>query len=220
MNSLARNRSAPDTLDTARAQGLAPIVAGPLFLVVIAVLTLVELDFMHGLGWGFTRDHKVPWPSGLALGSYGAIQIANFVLAGTLLALFVRGFRRELPASRSGRIAVALLATIAVGIAVSGFPTDRATAAGDSPNTWHGYLHVIGFVVVVLSSLLAPIATAFALRRNPNWRGFPALSIAVVLLELVFFLPLDFLGDPAFVGYLVVLFGWFAALGVRFRTLS
>jgi hypothetical protein len=220
MNSLTLNRSAPGALDTARAQGLAAIVAGPLFLAVIAVLTLVELDFMHGLGWGFTRDDQVPWPSGLALGSYGAVQIANFVLAGTLLALFVRGFRRELPATRSGRIAVVLLATIAVGIAVSGFPTDRATAAGDAPNTWHGYLHVIAFVVVALSSLLAPIATAVALRRNPSWGGFPALSIAVVVLELVLFFPLDFLGDPAFVGYLVVLFGWFAALGFRLRTLS
>jgi hypothetical protein len=220
MNSLALSRSARGTLDTARAQGLSAIVAGPLFLAVIAVLTLVELDFMHGLGWGFTRDDQVPWPSGLALGSYGAVQIANFVLAGTLLALFVRGFRRELPATRSGRIAVVFLATIAVGIAVSGFPTDRATAAGDAPNTWHGYLHVIAFVVVALSSLLAPIATAVALRRNPSWRGFPALSIAVVVLELVLFFPLDFLGDPAFVGYLVVLFGWFAALGFRLRTLS
>jgi hypothetical protein len=220
MNSLALNRSAPGALDTARAQGLAAIVAGPLFLAVIAVLTLVELDFMHGLGWGFTRDDQVPWPSGLALGSYGAVQIANFVLAGTLLALFVRGFRRELPATRSGRIAVVFLATIAVGIAVSGFPTDRATTAGDAPNTWHGYLHVIAFVVVALSSLLAPIATAVALRRNPRWRGFPALSLAVVVLELLLFFPLDFLGDAAFVGYLVVLFGWFAALGFRLRTLS
>ena len=162
----------------------------------------------------------MPWPSGLALGTYGAIQIANFVLAGTLLAVFVRGFRRELPASRSGRIAAVLLTTIAVGIAVSGFPTDRATAGGDAPNTWHGYLHVIAFVVVALSSLLAPIVTAVALRRNPRWRGFSALSLAVVVLELVLFFPLDFLGDPAFVGYLVVLFGWFAALGARLRRLT
>lgn len=220
MNSLALNRSAPSALETARAQGLAAMIAGPLFLAVIGVLTLVELDFMHGLGWGFTRDDQVPWPSGLALGTYGAIQIANFVLAGTLLAVFVRGFRRELPASRSGRIAAVLLTTIAVGIAVSGFPTDRATAAGDAPNTWHGYLHVIAFVVVALSSLLAPIATAVALRGNPRWRGFPALSLAVVVLELVLFFPLDFLGDPAFVGYLVVLFGWFAALGARLRRLT
>jgi hypothetical protein len=219
MNTLAHSRPVSAALDTRSIQGLAAIVAGPIFLATIAVLTLVELDFMHDLGWSFTGDDQVPWPSGLVLGTYGAVQIANFVLAGALLALFVRGFRQELPGSRSGRIATLLLGTIAAGIVVSGFPTDRATAAGDAPNTWHGYLHVIGFVVVALSSLLAPIAVAIALRGNERWRGFPALSLAVLVLEVLFFFPLDFLGDPAFVGFLVVLLGWFAVLGARYRRL-
>jgi hypothetical protein len=219
MNSLAHSRLQPAALDTPRIQALAAMLAGPLFLTVVTVLTLLELDFMHDLGWAFTADDKVPWPSGLALGDYGALQIANFALAGTLLALFVRGFRHELGHSRSGRTATVLLATIAIGIAVSAFPTDRATAAGDAPNTWHGYLHIIGFIAVAISSLLAPIATALALRRNPRWRGVGMLSIAVVVLEIVFFFPLEFLGDPAFVGYLLTLFGWFAALGARLRNL-
>jgi hypothetical protein len=220
MNAIADTRSAPEALDAPRTQGLAAMLAGPLFLAVVTVLTFVELDFMHGLGWAFTGDDEVPWPSGLALGSYGAIQVANFALAGTLLAVFVWGFRSELSASRSGRIAAVLLGIVAAGIIVSAFPTDRATVAGDAPNTWHGYLHVIAFVTTAIASLLAQIATAFALRRNPRWRGFPALSLAVVVLEVAFFFPLAFLGDPAFVGYLVVLFGWFAVLGARLRSLS
>jgi hypothetical protein len=219
MNSLADSHAAPTVLDTRRLQGLAAMIAGPLFLGVVAVLTLAELDFMHDLGWGFTSDDQVPWPSGLALGSYGWVQVAAFAVTGALLALFVRGFRHELGRSRSGRIATVLLAAIAAALVLCAFPTDRATTAGDDPNTWHGYLHVIGFVLVALSSLLAPIATAVALRRNQRWRGFAALSVAVVVLEAVFFFPLDFLGDPAFVGYLLVLFGWFAALGARLRSL-
>jgi hypothetical protein len=220
MNAIAHSRSVPATLESRRLQGLAAMIAGPLFLGVVAILTLAELDFMHGLGWGFTSDDEVPWPSGLVLGDYGAIQIANFALAGSLLVFFVRGFRRELPATRLGRVAGLLLMTIAVGIVVSAFPTDRSTVDGSSPNTWHGWLHVIGFVTIALTSLVAPIVAALALRGNARWRGFPAISVAVVVLEAILFFPLDFLGDPAFVGYMIVLFGWFALLGARLRKLA
>jgi hypothetical protein len=219
VNAVVSGRFRRPALGTREAQGLAAILAGPLFLATVAVLTLLELDFMHELGWRFTADDEVPWPSGLALGDLGAVQIANFALTGALLALFVRGFRRELPASGSGQLATALLAVVAAAFALCAFPTDRATAAGDAPDTWHGYVHVIGFVVLALGSLAGPLATALALRRDARWRPFPALSIGVVVLEVVFFVPLDFLGDPAFVGYLVALFGWFAALGARLRTL-
>ncbi len=220
MNAIAHTHSAPAALATPRLQGLAAMIAGPLFLTVVAILTLGELDFMHGLGWGFTRDDKVPWPSGLVLGHYGAVQIANFALAGVLLAFFVRGFRRELPASRLGRAAGLLVLAIPIAMIVSAFPTDRATAAGDSPDTWHGWAHIIGFVIIALASLIAPLVVGLALRGNARWRGFGAFSLAVVILEAVLFFPLDFLGDPAFVGYMVVLFGWFAALGARFRTVA
>jgi len=220
MNAIAHSRPAPAVLATPRLQALAAMIAGPLFLAVITVLTLAELDFMHALGWGFTRDDNVPWPSGLVLGSYGALQIANFALTGLLLAFFVRGFWRELPASRLGRAAALLVMTIPIGLVVSAFPTDRATAGGDSPDTWHGYLHIAGFVLLALASLVAPLVTALALRGNARWRGFGAFSVAVVVLEAVLFFPLDFLGDPAFVGYMAVLFGWFAALGAHLRMLA
>ena len=220
MNAVAHPPSVPATLERRRLQGLAAMVAGPLFLGVVALLTLAELDFMHGLGWGFTSDDQVPWPSGLVLGDYGAIQIANFALAGALLFFFVLGFRRELPPTRLGRIVGWLLFLIPLGLIVSAFPTDRATVAVEEPNTWHGWLHVVGFVTIALASLVVPILTAVALRSDPRWRGIVWFSVAVVVLEAVFFFPLDFLGDPAFVGYMIVLFGWFAVLGRRLRMLD
>jgi hypothetical protein len=33
-------------------------------------------------------------------------------------------------------------------------------------SSWHGVLHLIGFVVLALASLLAPVATAVASRAN------------------------------------------------------
>jgi hypothetical protein len=220
MSSLAHRHSAPATLDTRRIQGLAAIVAGPLFFAIVAVLTRVELDFMHRLGWRFTGDDDVPWPSGLALGGAGAVQGANFALAGILLALFTRGFRRELSASRLGRLAALLIAAIAGAFALSAIPTDHATAATGSPDTWHGYIHGIAFIVLVVASLAAPLATAVALRGNPRWRRFPALSLAVVVLELALSVGLGSLGDPVFAAWLAVVFGWFAALGAHLRRLQ
>ncbi len=47
---------------------LAGVAAGPLFLATVALLTWGELGYMHRLGWRYTKNNNVPWPSGLALG--------------------------------------------------------------------------------------------------------------------------------------------------------
>jgi hypothetical protein len=96
MTALAPRRSGADVLAPRRLATLAALVAGPLFLAVTAVVTLAELGFMHDLGWSFTGDDDVPWPSGLVLGTYGPAQIANFAFAGLLLLVFVRSFRHPL----------------------------------------------------------------------------------------------------------------------------
>ena len=220
MSTIAHPHPIPAALATRRVQGVAAIVAGPLFLAVVLVLTLVELDFMHGLGWRFTADDDVPWPSGLALGEYGAVQVVNFALTATLLAVFARGFRHELPASRAGRIASVLVAAVPAALALGAIPTDHATAIAGSPDTWHGYIHAAGFILLVFSALAAPVATAVALRGNHRWRGITAISLGAVVLELILTVGLGSLGDPVFATWLAVVFGWMAALGVRLRTLD
>ena len=220
MSSIASTPTIPDALATRRVQGLAALVAGPLFLTIVLVLTRVELDFMHGLGWRFTGDDDVPWPSGLALGPYGAVQVANFAAAGALLGVFARGFRHELPASRMGRMAGVLVTAVAAALALGAIPTDHASAVTGSPDTWHGYVHAAGFVLLVLSALTAPLATAVALRKSRRWRGLPALSLGVVMLELILTVGLGSPGDPVFAVWLAVVFGWFAALGARLRSLD
>jgi hypothetical protein len=220
MTAIAQGRTESGAWTRPRLAALAGIAAGPLFLTVTALVTVVELDFMHDLGWSFTGDDDVPWPSGLALGDYGPVQVAGFALAGLLLLGFVLSFRNELERPWSRRIASFLLICLAVGIACLAFPTDRATAAGNSPDTWHGRLHVAAFVVVALTSLLGTAATAVALRGNARWRGYPGLTACAAVLVVVFFFPLDFLGDAAFAAYLAVVFGWFLALGLRLRALA
>lgn len=65
---------------------------GPLlFGTVLLALSALEYDFMLGIGWRPVTDPAGAWPSGLALGPYGVVQVANFVASGLLLAFFAIG---------------------------------------------------------------------------------------------------------------------------------
>jgi hypothetical protein len=64
-----------------------PIVFGGTLL----ALSVLEYDFMVGIGWHPVADPSGAWPSGLALGPYEAAQAVNFVVSGPLLAFFAQG---------------------------------------------------------------------------------------------------------------------------------
>jgi len=70
-------------------------VVGPIvFGLTTTILTFLEYDFMIGLGWDPVQNSHVPWPSGLALGSYGWFQVANFALFGVCLIPLAFGLHR------------------------------------------------------------------------------------------------------------------------------
>ncbi len=50
---------------------LAGVVGPPLFAAVIALATLLQYDFLRGLGWHPIDASPVPYPSALAPGPYG-----------------------------------------------------------------------------------------------------------------------------------------------------
>ncbi len=66
-------------------KALAGMIGPAMFALIIVVLTLVQYDFMVQLGRHPIRRSDVPWPSGLALGPLGGLQVANFVLFGFML---------------------------------------------------------------------------------------------------------------------------------------
>lgn len=70
-------------------------VISPVVFGLGVVLTVAQYDFMTGLGWRPVGDSSgVPWPSGLALGPCGWLQVLNFVLFGVLLIFFALGLHR------------------------------------------------------------------------------------------------------------------------------
>ena len=64
-----------------RAGMLGPAV----FALIIVVLTVAQYGFMVRLGWDPVGVSEVPWPSALALGPLGWLQVLNFVFFGLTL---------------------------------------------------------------------------------------------------------------------------------------
>ncbi|HTF39084.1 MAG TPA: hypothetical protein VK754_00630, partial [Propionibacteriaceae bacterium] len=72
---------------TRSAGALAGLVAGPFFLISVGLNTWASIDYLHGLGWEFVGGEQVPWPSSLARGPYGWVQVATFVITGLLIVI-------------------------------------------------------------------------------------------------------------------------------------
>lgn len=66
---------------TVRVGAIAGAVAPYLFLLGTIGISWLQEDFMEELGWD-------EWPSGLALGPNGWLQMADFIVLGVLLSAF------------------------------------------------------------------------------------------------------------------------------------
>ena len=63
---------------------------GPLlFALVVVTLTLLQYDFLRGLGWDPINAPTFDWPSGLALGPYGIVMTLTGA-SGSVIRFFAR----------------------------------------------------------------------------------------------------------------------------------
>ncbi len=76
--------------------GAAGMIGPALFAIVVATLSIVQYSFMRSLGWDPLLRPTFDWPSGLALGPFGWIMTATFLLCGPLLSIFAWGLHGEL----------------------------------------------------------------------------------------------------------------------------
>jgi hypothetical protein len=139
---------------SSRNAALAGMVGPVVFALVAVVLTVAQYGFMLGLGWKPLGASDVPWPSGLALGPLDRMQVLNFAFFGLTLIFFALGLHREV-ASR-GRLSwagPALLAVSGVALILAAFKTDPHLMGG--PQTWHGAMHLLAFILLILSFLLS-----------------------------------------------------------------
>jgi hypothetical protein len=88
------------------------------FVLGLVVLTLMQYDFMVETGW--------PWPSGLALGTWGWLQVLNFVFFGLTMIAFAVGLHRSVAVGgRMSWVGPILFIVAGVAMVLLGFKVDN-----------------------------------------------------------------------------------------------
>jgi hypothetical protein len=170
-----------------RNAALAGMIGPALFALIVVVLTVAQYGSMVDLGWDPIGASDVPWPSGLALGPLGWLQVVNFILLGLALMVFAVGLHRGVAARvRGSVIGPVFLVAAGVALVLSAFKTDPSLSG--SPQSWHGLIHGLAFLLLVLSLLLSLLFLWWRLRRDPLWRGYDLYTIITAVLYVVFFL--------------------------------
>jgi hypothetical protein len=190
---------------------LAGMVGPVLFGTVLLALTTLEYDFMLGIGWHPFTDPADAWPSGLALGPYASLQVANFVVSGILLMLFAPGLHLGATNERASRIGPGLLFVAGMAMAMMGFETDPIRRVG--PRTLHGLIHDVAFVLFVVAMLGAVFLLWRRFETDPRWRGHARYTLATGVLAIMFLL----LPGVAYYLFILTLLAWIERTAIRLQ---
>lgn len=171
----------------------------------MGVLTGLQWEFMAGLGWHPLRAPTFDWPSGLALGPYGAWMTGLFIACGGALIAFALALRDWLRRRDLHLPKAIALAFCGAGLGMSGlaFSTDP-TLTTITP-TWHGRLHDLSFVV-----LGAALAAGLLLFAASAWRTRRTASLATVCVAIIAAAGFALKG-LLFYAMFVAVFSWIAA---------
>ena len=192
---------------------MAAVIAGmmgpALFGTVLLALSALEYDFMLGLGWRPVADPAGAWPSGLALGPYGPVQVANFVVSGLLLAFFALGLHLGATNGRGSPFGPALLLLAGTAMSLMGFETDPIRRIG--PRSLHGLIHDAAFVIFILCFLAALFSLRQRFKADPRWRGHARYTLATEIIAVLLLL----LPGVAYYLFVVTLLAWVEATAIR-----
>jgi hypothetical protein len=191
------------------------VIAGPLYVTV-------------GITQALSRDGFDPtrhaW-SLLANGQHGWIQIATFVVAGSMVLAFSGGLRRALTGGRAATWAPRLVAVYGASLVAAGvFRADPAlgfpAGAPEGPvaPSWHGALHLLSGAVGFgcLAAACFVIARRYAVEGRRGWARVSRLVGAAFLTG--FGMVATGGGSPAanvvFTAAVVVVWAWLSAVAV------
>jgi Protein of unknown function (DUF998) len=194
---------------------LAGMIGPVIFVLIVIVLTILQYGFMRGLGWHPIEGSGVPWPSGLALGPYGWLQVLNFILLGLLVIAFAVGLHRRV-SGRAAKIGTGLLMLAGVALVLLGFKTDP-NLLSTGPQTLSGWIHGLAFVLLTLSLLLTFFVMGWGLITDPLWRRYGWYSLATGILFVVgFFIP----GQIGTYIFLTVILAWMFVMALRLGSVA
>jgi hypothetical protein len=188
---------------------------GPLlFGGVVTTLTILKYDFLLSLGWHPLSAPTFDWPSGLALGAYGWVMTATFIISGLTLTFFASGLCLSLPPSRLTLIASFALSLAGLALAGLAFTTDPTLRS--TPATWHGRLHDLSFVLLGVTLMPSMIWLGFAFRHSVAWRSLSSYTWLTAFLAV----PTFSLKGAAFYIFLLTVLIWMEVLAMRLNSIE
>jgi MFS family permease len=206
---------------TTRRLALVGLIGPVLFAALVVLVTAIEWDFLHDLGWNAApfASPDVPWPSSAALGDSGALLVLGFLALGASILALAGALFRLL--GRRRRVGPALLVLLALGAVCTAFRTDYGSAGGGGPETWNGFVHALGFTILVVVSIPAMLVLGARFRRDKRWRqvawySFGAALIAVA--SLAGFLAGG--GNLFFYAFLADVLAWLTLVAARALSLT
>ena len=183
------------------------ILLGPiLFALVLITLTIVQYDFLRELGWHPINDPTFDWPSGLALGRYGIVMTATFIISGLLIAILALRLKADLEPAATSQVGSVLLVLSGLALASLAFTTDPTVRS--TPATWHGRLHDLSFVLLGLTLFPSMIVLGFAFQQNGSWKSFSLYTWLTVACAI----PAFILKGAAFYVFLLAILFWIETL--------
>lgn len=115
--------------------------------------------------------------SELSLGTYGWIQILNFVLTGALVLAFGRGLAAHFTTGAASRTGPVLVQIIGVSLIASGpFTTDPSSMLDQA--SVHGVVHGIFGALVFTFAPLSCFVFYRRFRRDADWRPLAGWTLA------------------------------------------
>jgi glucan phosphoethanolaminetransferase (alkaline phosphatase superfamily) len=188
-----------------RRLALAGSIGPVLFVVTVIVITVLEWDFLHRLGWHLVEDSSIVYPSATAMGPYGWLHTVNSLQVGLSIIATAIGLSR----TTGARVGAGFVFLGGLGMVLSMFTTDGTS---DQPTTWHGVIHDLAYL------LLGAVVLAVQLRNQARWRRVARAAIAVpIVIIATFFLAggLKQAGGLLSILGLLVIFGWYELLALR-----
>lgn len=198
--------------------GSAVMVGAVVFTLIAVALTAIQWSALRTRGWDPIRSSDVPYPSALALGAGGPLQVLGFAILG--LALFAAAAGLAMALDPAPTIVFALLAIAGASALALMAPTDGSLS---SVSTWHGAVHAAAFFILLISIVLAMVALAFALGDQAAWAALRLTSIAAAILVIALTIAsfvVDAIGGLASVASIAVMLLWLAVVGGAVATLS
>jgi hypothetical protein len=190
-------------------------IIGPiLFGLIVASLTIIKFNFLLSIGWHPLNAPTFDWPSGLALGMYGWIMTATFIVSGLMMTTFASGLRLSLPRSRLTFLSTFTLSLAGLALAGLAFTTDPTIRS--TPATWHGRLHDLSFVLLGVTLPPAMILLGFAFQHDLRWRSFSAYTWITVALAL----PTFWLKGAAFYIFMLAALTWCGIVAIRLKSIN